>query len=128
MATASCSLVRRGLGAASRRAWPRGSWSPEGPTIPLDSWRQRAEQRPPSPPNGRRARCSAAGSGARETETRPGPPPRALDPAMLNKVSTGNSMLDVLMCMVLPLILRQVMPYLYDLYQRLTKAGTPVLL
>lgn len=47
---------------------------------------------------------------------------------MLNKVSTGNSMLDVLMCMVLPLILRQVMPYLYDLYQRLTKAGIPVLL
>ncbi len=38
-------------------------------------------------------------------------------------MSTGNSMLDVLLCMVLPLVVRQIVPYLYSLWERITKVG-----
>jgi hypothetical protein len=35
-------------------------------------------------------------------------------PTQMNKISTGNSMLDVLMCLFVPLIIKHIVPVLKD--------------
>lgn len=38
--------------------------------------------------------------------------------AMMNKISTGNSMLDVMLCMILPIVLRQLFPFIKDIWNK----------
>lgn len=47
--------------------------------------------------------------------------------AMLNKVSTGNSLLDVVMCFVLPLALRWLVPHVQAVFEYITKVRKYVL-